>query len=222
MKYLFLLLFPLCVFSQDKPLSFQIDSVRVVDSSATNRIYTVKYHIKNRSGKPVSFVLNTKRSIPIQRGSQSELLYFKIFENETAVDMEKILEGTFKRVQLTSKTYTDKTPEEVEKIEMEERLALFDQLITKSIMENIIKLAPNETRNFQTELRWDRQHYRKEGDIEYYINESNPYYLELAFNLLLEKFEGLLSEENYKILSSDPTIIKGWYTSNRVRIDFSE
>lgn len=222
MKHWYILLFCVSVFSQGKPLSFEIDKITSVDSSATKRVYTLEYHIENTSDKTVSFVLNANNLIPINAGSQSEKMYFKLFENDKSIEMNNIIDNGFQQKRFISKTHKDKPLEEAEKLEMEEAVRYFEVQRKKSILDNIVTLQPKEKINYQAHFSWNKERYRRESEMEYYINETNPHFIELAFNLMLEVFEDKLSKEEYKILSSNPTIIKGWYTSNKVSIDFSE
>lgn len=221
-KYLFFLLFPISLFSQTKPLSFELDAITHADSTASERIYTLEYHITNKSDKAVSFVLDAEKLIPINGGSQSHKMYFKIFENEKEVDMDHIFDNKFKREMIFSKRYEDKTQEEIEKISHEESMEYFRKQISESIMSSIIRLKPNEIKKFKAKLYWNRERYRKQGDIEYYINETGPYFIELSFNLMTDEFENKLSPEEFQTIRSDQSFIKGWYTSNKMEINFKE
>lgn len=222
MKPLYLLLLiSFSAISQNKPLSFEIDKLTSVDSIATKRIYTIEYHIENTSDKTVSFVLNCNDLIPINSGSQSEKMYFKLFENDKSIEMTNILENGFRQKFFAFNESDKLSPEELKKLE-EEAIKYFEEMRKKSILENIITLQPKETKKYKAYLSWNKERYRKQGDFEYYIHETNPHYLELAFNLMLETFESKLTPEEYRTISSNPNIIKGWYTSNSVPIDFSE
>ncbi|MCF6131165.1 hypothetical protein [Flavobacterium wongokense] len=221
MKHLYILLFSISLFSQEKPLSFEIDKLTSIDST-TKRCFTLQYHIQNVSDKTVSFVLNGNSLIPINAGSQSEKMYYKLFENDKAIEMSNIIDNGFIQKIIESQVYENKSREEVEKLEHDEALRYFEAQRKKSILENIITLKPNETKTYEAYFSWNKERYRRQGDFEYYISETSPHFLQLDFNLMLEVFEEKLTPEEYKNIRSSPNIIKGWYTSNKVPIDFSE
>lgn len=220
MKLIICLLLSIAAFSQTKPLSFQIDKLTTIDSTS-RRCYTLEYHIENTSDKTVSFVLNGNNLIPINAGSQIEKMYFKIFENNKSIEINNILE-----IGLIQKTFeydrNKKLSEEEFKKLQEEASKYFEEQRKRSILDNIVTLKPKETKQYKVYFYWDKERYRRQGDLEYYIHETNPHFFELAFNLMLETFENRLTAEEYKTLSSNPNIIQGWYTSNKVEIDFRE
>lgn len=220
MKHLYILLLCTSLLAQKKPLSFQIDKLTSIDS-ITKRCYTVDYHIENTSDKTVSFVLNANSLIPINAGSQIEKMYFKLFENSKSIEMNNIIDNGFVQKRFEYNETKKLSEEELVKLQ-EEAMKFYEEQRKKSILDNIITLKPKETIKYQANFSWDKERYRRQGDYEYYIHETNPHFFELAFNLMLETFEKRLTPEEYKSISSNPNIIQGWYTSNRVPIDFSE
>ncbi|MGC4040616.1 MAG: hypothetical protein QM710_07495 [Flavobacterium sp.] len=220
MKLIICLLFSVAAFSQAKPLEFKIDKLTSIDSTS-KRCYTLEYHIENTSSKTVSFVLNGNSLIPINAGSQSEKMYFKLFENDKSIEMTNILDAGLWQKRFTYNESEKPSQEELAKLE-QEALKYYEEQRKKSILDNIITLKPKEIIRYRAYFSWDKERYRRQGDFEYYIHETNPHFLELDFNLMLETFENKLTPEEYKTISSNPNIIKGWYTSNRVAIDFSE
>lgn len=202
-------------------MSFEIDKLISVDS-IEKRCYTLEYHIENISDETVSFVLNGNNLIPINAGSQSEKMYFKLFENDKSIEITNIIDYGFVQKQLVTKPSLRLSREEVLKLSEEEVVKYYEEERKKSILGNIITLKPKEIKKYQVHFSWNKERYRRQEDFEYYIHETNPHFFELAFNLMLETFESKLSSEEYKTISSNPNIIKGWYTSNKVPIDFSE
>lgn len=162
MKYLYILLFCTSLFSQKKPLAFEIDRLTSIDST-TKRCYTLEYHIENTSDKTVSFVLNGNTLIPINAGSQSEKMYFKLYENDKAIEMSNIIDNGFVRKKISSRVYNDISPEEVQKLEDEETVRYFKEQQKKSILENIITLKPKEIRKYQAYFSWNKQRYRRQA-----------------------------------------------------------
>lgn len=219
MKHVYLLLFCVSLFGQKKPLSFEIDKLTSIDS-ISKRCYTLEYHIQNVSDKTVSFILNGTSLIPINAGSQSERMYFKLFENDKSIEMSNIIDNGFVQKRfMNSEVITDSL---MLKKQEEEGLQYYKEQRKKSILENIITLKPNEAKEYTAYFSWNKERYRRQGDFEYYISETQPHFLQLDFNLMLEVFEERLTGEEYKTISSNPNLIKGWYTSNKVPIDFGE
>ncbi len=220
MRLLICLLFSISVSAQVKPLSFKIDRLTAIDSTV-KRYYTLEYHIENVSGKTVSFVLNGSNLIPINAGSQSEKMYFKLFENDMPIELNNVVENGFRQKLFEIDDAKKLTEEEINKLQ-EEAIKYYEEQRKKSILDNIVTLKPKEMIHYKAYLTWDKERYRRQGDFEHYIHETHPHYLELAFNLMLETFENELTPEEYKTISSNPNLITGWYTSNKVAIDFSE
>ncbi|MDN3678159.1 hypothetical protein QWY90_12665 [Flavobacterium paronense] len=222
MKHLLFLLISFTAFAQNKAIKIEIDSVTSFDSIPTERIYTIKYHIENLTDKPISFIANTQNLIPINTGSQRHNGYYKLFEEQKPIDMNTIFTNKLFKSKKEYKFYDDKTAEEVEKIAMEEFVKNHWDETNKDLMKSIIMMQPKETKNFTVKLYWNKERYRKEDEFEFYIEEKATHYIEFAVNLLLEEFKEKLTEEEYSAIINDKTFIKGWYTSNKVPIDFSE
>lgn len=222
MKSLFLLLISFASFAQNPAIKIEIDSISSFDSIATERIYTIKYHIENLLDNPISFIANTQNLIPINTGSQRHNGYYKLFEGQKPIDMNTIFTNKLFKSKKEYKFYDDKTAEEVEKIAMEEFVKNHWEETNKDLMKSIVRMQPKETKNFTVKLYWNKERYRKEDEFEFYIEEKATHYIEFAVNLLLEEFKEKLTEEQFSTIVNDKSFIKGWYTSNKVEIDFSE
>lgn len=222
MKYLVLFLFCITAFSQSKPIELKIDSLTSSNTDDGSRKFTLQYHITNLSDKPVSFVLNTNSLIPIGAGSLNPAVYYKLYENESSVDVSGIFTTTkgtryfkdeteYKRfedsltIALKNRTPEDKT---------QKRKAFF--------LNNIQTFKANETKYFTEELIWDKKRYHKNDVIEYYIQENEKHFFELHINLMREELLSNFTEEEKKEVLKDKILTKGWFTSNKVEIDLSE
>lgn len=221
MKYLFLAI-SFTALAQNKAIKLEIDSVISVDSIPTERTFTINYHIENLTDKPISFIVNTQNLIPINVGSQKHNCYYKLFEEEKPIEMSNIFNSNFKSQKKELKTYDNLSLEEVQKKSIEETLKYFWEETNKNLMKSIVKMQPKETKSFVAKLYWNKERYRKEDEFEYYIEEKKSHYIEFSVNLLLEEYKTKLTEEQYTAIVNDKTFIKGWYTSNKVAIDFSK
>jgi hypothetical protein len=222
LKYLVILLCSINAFSQSKPIELKIDSIKTTNTDYGRREFRIQYHITNLSDKLISFVLDTTDIIPIGGGSLTPNPYYKIYENDTSIDVSHILSGERKTRSFKDEAeyniYRDslmnymknRTPEQIA------------QSRKDGFLENIQKLEPKETKYFNTVLAWDKNRYFKNDVIEYYIEEKEKHFLELHINLMSEELLMNFSEEEKKELLKDKALTKGWFTSNKVEIDFSE
>lgn len=222
MKYLVILLFSITVFAQSKPIELKIDGIKTVNTDNDGRKFTLQYHITNLTEKPIAFVLDTTHIVPIGGGSLRPNPYYKLYENETSIDVNGIFTDQLKRRTFKDEAefnrYRDslmnyrksKTPEEI------------SQLKKEYFSKNIQKLAPKETKHFTTVLVWDKKRYHKNDVIEYYIEEKEKHFFELHINLMVEELLSNFTEEEKKEVLKDKVLTKGWFTSNKVEIDLSE
>ena len=220
MKFIICLLFSIASFSQTKPLELKIDTINSSQDEDNDRRFVLQYHITNLSDKAVSFVLNTKGLIPIGAGSLRSNPYFKIYENGKSFDAQGIF--TSGKRKFESEKAVQDFNDSIRNLFAKKTL---EQLLLekkKNFLNNIQKLEPKETLNFEAVLNWNKQRYFKNDVYEYYIQEKEKYYFELHINLMKEELLLDFSEEERNEILKDKTLTKGWYTSNKVLIDFSE
>ncbi len=222
MKFIICLLFSIVAFSQTKPLELKIDSISTSTTEDNHRKYILHYHITNLHDKAVSFVLNTKSIIPIQGGSLRSNPYYKIYENEKSFDVSRIFVGEKTTRMFADRKALEKYQDSILNVIKNKTP---DQLLLEkkqTFLNNIQKLEPKETLNFEAILVWRKERYFQSDVYEYYIDEKEKYYLELHMNLMREELLSEFSEEEKNELLQDKELTKGWYTSNKVAIDFSE
>lgn len=221
-KIIICLFFSLITFSQTKPLELKIDSIRSSDTADKAREYVLSFHITNLSDKPVSFVLNTKSIIPINSGSLRPYPYYKIYENDKSFEASGIFFSKEAELTFTSeealKKYQDSIFHSIENKTLEELL----KEKKERFINNIQSLGSKETMQLQTTLYWNKQRYYKSDPLEFYIEEKGTYYFELNINLMTEELLLDFSKEERNEILKDKNLTKGWYTSNKVPIDFSE
>jgi hypothetical protein len=222
LKHLVFLLFSIIAFAQSKPIELKIDSLKTINTKDGIREFTLQYHIANLTEKPITFVLNTTHLVPIGSGSLRPNPYYKIYENDNAIEVSSILtdqrEIRYFKDEAAYKTYIDSLTLHV-KSQTPEELA---QLRKKNFLDNIQILKPKETQYFTTILVWDKNRYHRNGDIEYYIEEKEKHFLELHINLMAEELLLNFSEAEKIELLKDKILTKGWFTSNKIEIDLGE
>ena len=220
MKFIICLLFSIAAISQTKPLDLKIDTIKSSTDEDNDRKFVLQYRITNLSDKAVSFVLNTKGLIPIGAGSLRSNPYFKIYENGKSFDAQGIF--TSEKRKFESEKAVQDYNDSIRNLFVKKTLKQLLLEKKRNFLNNIQKLEPKETRNFEAVLTWNKQRYFKNDMYEYYIQEKENYYFELHINLMKEELLIDFSEEERNEILKDKDLTKGWYTSNKVLIDFSE
>jgi hypothetical protein len=222
LKYIAILLFSITALSQSKPIEIQIDSIKTSTTVDDRRKFTLHYHITNLSENPISFVLNTKTIIPIGSGSLSPIPYYKVYEKEAAIDISEIFTGekqtSFFKDEKKMNKYRDSIISAIKTKTLEQLM----QEKKERFLNSIQKLEPKETRDFSDVLVWDKKRYYRNDTTEYYLEEKEKHFIELHINLMAEELLLDFTAEEKKEILKDKLLTKGWYTSNRVLIDFSE
>ena len=221
MKYFYILFFCLTAFSQSKPLELKIISLTEIDS-ASDRTFSLDFSISNKTDKTIHFILNPEGLIPISGGSMRPNPYYKIYEKETSIDISNLFTG--RKVSRTFKNEEDFKKHQDSLFEVIKNKTL-EELVKEnkaSTIKNIQEMKPNETREYSSTFRWDKNRYFKNDVMEYYIDEKEPHFFELHINLMKEELLSKFSEEEKNEILKDKNFIKGWFTSNKVEINFRE
>lgn len=220
-KLLFILLYSAFLFGQ-KPVELKIESLTSVDETKEERTFTINYSITNKTDKAIHFILNPNAVIPVGSGSMKPCVYYKLYENNSSINTSSVFTGKkeiryFKDDEEANKfrdsivsAYKNMTPEKV----IQESKA--------STIKNIQEMKPNETREYSTTFNWDKNRYFKNDVMEYYIDENEPHFFELHINLMKEELLSNFSEDEKNEILKDKNFIKGWFTSNKVEINFRE
>lgn len=213
-------MFSIVTFSQNKLIELKIDSIMTDNSNPKERKFTINYHIKNLTGSPVTFILNTKSLIPISIGSLKYIPYYKVFEENTSIDFHIRNNGINKKFDINSilgyrkeKDSTFKPIEKyIEKVQKEKN---------EILVNSITKIDVKESKKYSVTLFWDKERYQIHDDYEYYLDEKLKHYFEISIHLMKEELKEKFTTEQFKTLIEDKTFIKGWFTSNKVEIDLS-
>lgn len=214
-KLLHILLYSTFLFGQ-KPVELKIESLTSVDKTQDERTFTINYSITNKTDKTIHFILNPNNLIPVSSGSMNPRVYYKVYENETSID----LNGLF-----FEKGENIKTSGVMLRHNDSIRIANLNRILEeqkKYITKNIQEFKPNETREYSITFNWNKNRYFKNDVMEYYIDENESHFYELHINLMKEELLSKFSDEEKNEILKDKNFIKGWFTSNKVEINFRE
>ena len=242
-----LLLFTSAMFAQ--PLTLTIDSIISIEEregNEKNRIFTVKYYLKNNTNDTLSFFFEPKQISPSTGGSMTKEIYYKIFENNKFIEIGLAFnqftseETNFNFDETVSKEQRDSIIIALiaKKVE-EEPAKLFKIFKEKGIegvldpsndyIQNIYKkrnnyyhtLLPNQTEHLEATFKWNKNRYYYHEPNEFYLDENAKHYFEITLVALKEEFKGKVDVELFEKIMKNPNFIKGVFVSNKVEIDFS-
>ena len=92
----------------------------------------------------------------------------------------------------------------------------------KTIKASIITLKPREKISYTKILYWNKTRYYKIDENEFYLDEIKPHYIEFSITLTDDDFSKNLYSKNSEALLQNLHFIKGWFTSNKLEINFKE
>lgn len=219
---IFFLFISLCSNAQNTDIEVQIDSITHQNPSTSERIFTVHYHIKNKTKSLISLVLNTKELRSNMYNSSSWIPSYRLFQEKNMIETNTVFDSK------KSDAILKKMMQDLEN----NRKGLAEYLLkqqkesniktSKKIIESIVKFQDNETKNFSATLSWDKNRYQKFEDNEYFLDQKTTHYLDLFFYLNKEELTTAVLPEDLKIILDDPTIVTGWINTNKVEINFKD
>ena len=229
----YLLLLSLPISAQ---IELKIDAISSKDSIPTERKFTIQYHIENLTDKEVVFSLYPMSFGSNRRASMFKGMVYKIFQDQEFLDLEDIFSNTkvnsYRQALLEAKTKEEKDVLVRKYLEEQKRINLDSKSIIdenelllekgKNFSKSIITLLPKEKRSYSKTLIWNKSRYYKLEDNEFYLDENKPHYFELTINLMKEYFKDYVEVNEYQEILNNPSYIKGWFTSNKVEIDFKD
>jgi len=222
MKNIFLFFFFCCnCFGQNPPIAIKIDAITSFDSIPSERKFTFNYNIENLTDKEVSFFLNPDSFIPNSRASMSRACFYKIYQNLEVMEMDNIFIN--RKDEFVKAEFEKAKTDEEKKAFFKKYMGIDISAPTENlILKEVITLKPLEKKLFSKTLLWNKKRYFKIDDVEYYIDELIPHYFELSIHLIKEEAKGELSDQEFQKIMADKSFIKGWFTSNRMEINFKE
>ncbi|WP_026978525.1 hypothetical protein [Flavobacterium tegetincola] len=239
-----LLLITTTLFAQ--PLTLTIDSVFSKEEHVKERIFTIKYSLKNNSADTLHFFLDPKNVSPSSGGSLTKEIYYKIYENDKFIEIgaafnqfftDEIVfkfDESFTQSQKDSVMIDylakklDENPEKLLKIYQEEgSIGLLDS--SKDYMQKHYKrvnnyyhtLLPNQIEHLSTTFNWNKNRYYYLEPNEFYLDENAKHYFELTFVALKEEYKSNMDKEVFNEIMKMPHFIKGVFVSNKVEINFN-
>jgi hypothetical protein len=222
MKLIACLFFAITVFGQEKPIEIKIDSLSFLNSDETERKFVLHYHLTNLTNKPITFILNPKDLIPIGAGSLRPNVYYKLYENETAIEANGILNGDSSIRYFKSEAEYTQYIDSVDTYIKSRTPEQLSQIKKEGFLENIQNMEANQTKHFRSILVWDKKRYHRNDAIEYYIEEKEKHFIELHINLMTEELLSDFTAAEKKEVLINKIFIKGWFTSNKMEINLGE
>lgn len=221
MKHLYLLLFCLTAFSQSKPVAITVTALTATNNE-DGRSYKVAYTISNQTGKTIHFILNPESVIPIGAGSLNPSVYYKIYEEEAAINAD----GIFRGKKITHHFEDEKAAQKFQDSLMKAMDSITPEMLMERnkerIRHNMQELKPFEEKQYETTLNWDKTRYFRNDVMEYYISETAKHYFELHINLMQDELLSRFSPEEKAALLEGKNMVRGWFSSQKAEIDFGE
>lgn len=229
-----------------QPLKLTIDSINSKEGDEKERIFTVKYNLTNTTNDTLNFFFYPKDVSPSTGGSLTKEMYYKIYENNTFIEigaafnqfakqkvdfnfnseMTQIQKDSVMIVFMAEKLEVD--PARLLKIYKEEgALGLMDpskdyiQKISNRIKNYYHTLAPKQLEHFEATFSWNKSRYYYNEPNEFYLDENAKHYFELTLVALKEEFKDKVDADLFEKIMKQPNFIKGVFVSNRVEIDFN-
>lgn len=239
--YVFILVFPVFALAQ-KPLQVTLDSITASDSNSLRRKFTISYHIKNNTDKPLSFFLHPNALIANAASSMTLYAVYKIYQNGIFQDMDGPFFPNIPEAIEFEDFPNHNSPEAKDFIKKvtENHKAEYAALLenyrknggkstdekwivrNQKLLRSKLTLQPGETKNFIIQTSWDRIRVVNNGDLEYYLNENDRFDFELVLDLKKTLFKSELSEGEFNQIKDDKHFIEGIFTSNKMQIHFGE
>ena len=230
-----------------QPLTIKIESITFKDSIPEQREFKLKYVIKNNTSDTLKMFFKPNNLQPSTETSVSKISYYKIYENDTFLEIGSIFTtkgqiitdfssnetDSIKRNENFEKKYVEylskkyKIPldslQKIYKKEGMESLYLFEgkQFYAKKEKRkmNCQVLNPNEELECSIVFNWDKKRYYYRDPNEFYLDENAKHYFEITLVALKEEFKDKIDEAVYNKLINDPNFIKGVFVSNKVEIN---
>ena len=218
-----------------KPLEIVIDSITSSDTLGTIRKFTVNYHIQNTSDKEVKFINCSYPMTNFYPDVNVLKVYSVIVENDNYIRLNILHKNLDQMLYLDSLNYAKTDEERAKIIKNRYKIKPIDTLKLKNDIEKRRKIndfdyvkssihtfQPKETRQLTETFYWNKRRYYKVDDLEYYIDEKEPYYLELSMVHYKKDFQYFFPEEEYKKMKDNPNFLEGTILSNKMEINFKE
>jgi hypothetical protein len=213
-----------------KPIQIVIDSIIYTDlNEQKSREFSIFYTIKNNSNNKVSFFLNTKSIFPSVESSLRYSPTYTLFQNDKEVQLSKIFT---RKIATSNGLDSNNTIDEILNkskdsllIELEKYRKdsmYYQNKKNKALMQSVFNLHPNESKQYNQKLYWNKNRYIQNQDLEYYFNEQDLYFLRIELTLMKKEFSNILTPQQLELVLENPNFISGNYYSNKLEIYFKE
>jgi hypothetical protein len=213
-----------------KPIQIVIDSIIYTDlNEQKSREFSIFYTIKNNSNNKVSFFLNTKSIFPSVESSLRYSPTYTLFQNDKEVQLSKIFT---RKIATSNGLDSNNTIDEILNkskdsllIELEKYRKdsmYYQNKKNKALMQSVFNLHPNESKQYNQKLYWNKNRYIQNQDLEYYFNEQDHYFLRIELTLMKKEFSNILTPQQLELVLENPNFISGNYYSNKLEIYFKE
>lgn len=241
--YLFILFFSNIILAQNPQIDVRINSVTTDGKSKIATEYQFNYQIENLTNKEISFFLLPNALIANTASSLSLYPIYKIYQNGIFEDMDGPFFEYETQNELEYAKLEDKKSEEAKNLL--NRIRTVQSIISKEynkkhlanggketnpnwiyqnqkILNNIVVLKPNETKQFTIKTLWNKNRFVKNDDLEYYLDEKNTIELELILDLKTNLYKEHLSQDDLKKINENPNFITGTFVSNKIALTFKD
>lgn len=213
-----------------KPIQIVIDSIIYTDlNEQKSREFSIFYSIKNNSNNKVSFFLNTKSIFPSVESSLRYSPTYTLFQNDKEVQLSKFFT---RKITTSNGLDSNNTIDEILNkskdsllIELEKYRKdsmYYQNKKNKALMQSVFYLDPNESKQYNQKLYWNKNRYIQNQDLEYYFNEQDHYFLRIELTLMKKEFSNILTPQQLELILENPNFISGNYYSNKFEINFKE
>lgn len=233
----------LSIVAQNPKIEVKINSIstHTIHNSAVE--YQINYQIENKTGNELSFFLIPNALIAHAASSMTLFPVYKIYQNGLFEDMDGPFFEYETEDELTYAKIQNKESEEakklVQKMQTSQGIIAMDYYqkfkasggetedyqwvyYRQRLLNSIIILKPNETKNFVIKTLWKKNRYIKNEALEYYLDEKNNIEIELILDLKTTLFRDQLSTEDLKKINENPNFIGGYFKSNKMKIEFKD
>ena len=221
MKNFYLLLFCTTLLAQSKAVEIKINSLKAINEENT-RSFILTYTISNLTDKTINFILNPNSIIPIGAGSLNPSVYYKIYENESSIDVSGVFSIGGQRKSFKDDKEMEKYSDSIVNLFKNKTLEILEKERKERISNNIQELKPKEEKHYEAVLNWDKKRYFRNDVMEYYISETAKHYFELHINLMQDELLSTFTKVEKTELLKEKNIVTGWFSSQKVEIDFME
>jgi hypothetical protein len=217
--------------AQNKPLEIKIAYINSQDSSEfLDREFTIIYHIENLTNREVSFFLNTKSLIASTFSSMQYKPTYLLFQDNNPIEVSQLItprRSPARFIGSTQKAQTELRNINNDSIKLVIQKWKADSLYfwkkkNKDLLKAIFTLKPKEIKQFTYKLYWNKIRYTKNEDLEYYLDEKSIYSLQIGLTLLKKEYGDRLYPTELKAILDNPNFIEGYFSSNKVEINFKE